>query len=115
MIYAIARMTIPVQKLEEALEILSGVTQRSRLEEGCISANLYRDLETENSIMLEQVWKNDECLEHHLRSSEYHKVLLVTEMALSAPEIRFDEVVRTAGFETVEKARAAGLEEINLE
>lgn len=114
MIYAIARLTIPPDRVAEALEILSGVTQRSRVEEGCISANLYRDMELENSIMLEQVWKNEEDLKRHLRSAEYYKVLLVTEMALSSPEIRFDEVVRTAGFEMVEKARAAGQEETIL-
>jgi quinol monooxygenase YgiN len=105
MIYAIARMPIPSLKLEEALEILNSVAQRSRFERGCVRSAVYRDVEMDNAIMLEQVWENEKYLSRHLRSDEYRKVLLVAEMALAPPEIRFDTVVRTTGVETIEKAR----------
>ncbi len=111
MIYAIARMTFPAERLEEALEILSSVMQRSRFERGCIRSNIYQDVEQKNSIMLEQVWKDEKDMEVHLRSTDYHRVLLVAEMALASPEIRFDTVARTTGVETIEKARIARREE----
>ncbi len=107
MIYAIARMTLPSERLEEALEILGSVTQRSRFERGCISSNVYQDVETKNAVMLEEVWKNEKDLEDHLKSADYHSVLLVAEMAVAAPEIRFDTVARTTGVETIEKARSS--------
>jgi quinol monooxygenase YgiN len=107
MIYAIARITIPSPKVKDALEILCSVTQRSRFERGCIRSTVYRDVEVENAVMLEQVWENEDDLANHLRSDEYRKVLLVAEMALPRPEIRFDVVARTTGVETIEKARIA--------
>jgi quinol monooxygenase YgiN len=110
MIYAITRMTFPSERLEEALEILSSVMQRSRFERGCIRSNIYQDVEQKNSIMLEQVWKNEKDMEDHLRTTDYHSVLLVAEMADASPEIRFDTVVRTTGVETIEKARTAKAE-----
>ncbi len=105
MIYAIARMTLPSERLEEALEILNSVTQRSRFERGCIRSNVYQDVELKNAILLEQLWENEKDMEDHLRSTDYQSVLLVAEMALASPEIRFDTVVRTTGVETIEKAR----------
>ncbi len=107
MIYAIARMTLPPERLEEALEILSSVAQRCRFERGCIRSNVYQDIEQQNAILLEQVWNNEKDMEDHLRSPDYYNVLLVAEMALALPEIRFDIVERSTGVETVEKARSA--------
>jgi hypothetical protein len=40
-----------------------------------------------------------------LRTDEYHKVLILMEIALEKPEIRFDTVLASDGIETVEKAR----------
>ncbi len=41
----------------------------------------------------------------HLRSDEYRNLLLVLEMALKEPEIRFDTISSSTGIETIEKAR----------
>jgi quinol monooxygenase YgiN len=106
-------MTIPFKKLDEAVEILSSVTQRTRVESGCVGCNVYRDVDSKNAVMIEEIWKNEKDLERHLRSDDYQKVLLVAEMASAPPEIRFYTVLRTTGVETVEKARTAGEEEKN--
>lgn len=110
MIHAIARMTIPFKKLDEALEILSSIVQRTRFELGCVSCNVYRGVDSENEVMLEEMWKNEKDLARHLRSDEYQKILLVAEMASAPPEIRFYTIQCTAGVETVEKARGAAEE-----
>jgi hypothetical protein len=41
----------------------------------------------------------------HLRSDEYRNLLLILEMALEQPEIRFDTISGSTGIETIEKAR----------
>lgn len=56
--------------------------------------------------MIEELWKSNEDLENHLRSDDYLRVLLVIEMALEKPEIRFDSISCSTGFETIEKARS---------
>jgi hypothetical protein len=52
------------------------------------------------------MWRSEEELERHLRSDEYHKVLLVLEMASKQPEIRFDTISSSTGIEAIEKARS---------
>jgi quinol monooxygenase YgiN len=93
------------------LEILSSVAERSRFEPGCMACRVYQDVEVEPVIMLEQLWESREDLERHLRSEEFRKVLLVVEMSLESPEIRFDEISSSTGVETIEKARNSGARE----
>ncbi len=105
MVHATIRMLIPPKRRGEVLNILSSVSERCRFEEGCINSRVYQDVEVEPIIMLEQLWKSKEDLERHLRSEEFHKVLLVLEMSLDPPEVRFAEISRTSGLEAIEKAR----------
>ena len=105
MVKATIRMMIPAKRRGGVLEILSSVAERSRFDPGCIACRVYQDVEVEPVIMLEQIWESREVLDRHLRSEEFRKVLLVVEMSLEPPEIRFDEVSSSTGVETIEKAR----------
>ena len=105
MIIATIRMMIPPQKRGEALRILRSVAELCRDDPGCPSCNIYRDLNDYRVLVLEEVWRTGEDLDLHLRSEEYRNLLLVLEMALKQPEIRFDTVSNTTGIETIEKAR----------
>ncbi len=105
-LYAIARMTIPLKKLNEAIEILSSVKQRTGFESGCVGCHVYRDVDSPNALMIEEIWKDEKDLARHLRSDEYQKILLVAEMASAPPEIKFYKILHTAGVETVEEARS---------
>jgi quinol monooxygenase YgiN len=105
MVRATIRMMIPSRKRDEVMEILSSKAERARFEPACISSRLYQGVEVKNQVMLEELWRDEEDLEDHLRSDEYRKVLLVIEMAVEPPEIRFDTISHSAGFETIEKAR----------
>ena len=110
-LHAIARMTIPFIKLNEAIEILSSIAQRTRFEAGCVSCYVYQDVDSENALMIEEKWKDEKDLVRHLRSDEYQKILLVAEMASAPPEIRSYNILRTTGVETVEEARSANREQ----
>jgi quinol monooxygenase YgiN len=105
MIHARARIIIPFKKLREALQILRAVRQRTRFKLGCVSSNIYREVDLENVIIVEECWSSEEDLERHLRSDEYNKVLSVFDMASVLPEISFDRILTTTGCETIEKVR----------
>ena len=105
MIQSTIRMTIPPQKSGEALKILRSVAEQCRDDPGCLSCHIYGDLQEKNVLMLEEVWRSEEDLDLHLRSDEYRNLLLVLEMALKQPEIRFDTISSSTGIETIEKAR----------
>jgi len=105
MIQATIRMTIPPQKRGEALKILGSVAELCRDNPGCLSCNIYQDLKGKNVLMFEEFWRTEEDLDLHLRSDEYRNLLLVLEMALKQPEIRFDTISSSMGIEAIEKAR----------
>jgi quinol monooxygenase YgiN len=107
MILATVRMAIPPQKRDEALKILRLTAEQCRIRPSCLSCHIYEDVQEQDVLMFEQKWRNREDLEGHLRSDDYHKVLLVMEMALRQPEIRFDSISGSTGIETVEKARSS--------
>jgi quinol monooxygenase YgiN len=107
MIHSTVRIVTDTEKREEVFAILRSMAERTRVESGCITCRIYRDAQEEHSIMLEEIWKDEEDLNRHLRSDEYRNVLLVMEMAVEQPEIRFETVLRTNGIEIIEKARRA--------
>jgi len=105
MVHSSITMAMPHNKRVEIERILRSVAERTRVEPGCISCNLYQCIEEEHVMMMEELWQSNEDLERHLRSDDYLKVLLVVEMALEKPEIRFNSISCSTGVETIEKAR----------
>ncbi len=109
MVLATIRMIIPGTKWNEALKILRTVAEQCKVYSGCLDCRIYGDLQEDNVLMFEEMWRSEEDLNHHLGSDEYRKVLLVMEMALKQPEIRFDTISSSTGIETVERARGLPL------
>jgi quinol monooxygenase YgiN len=106
MVLVTLRMEILPKKYDEALKILKSTAEWSKIKPGCLSSRIYDDVQEDNVLMFEEIWRNEEDLEYHLRSDEYQKVLLVMEMALKQPEIRFDTISSSTGIETIERARS---------
>jgi quinol monooxygenase YgiN len=102
------RMLIPLEKQGEALEILKAICAQIQFEPRCISSQLYRSVDEERVIMLEEFWESDQDILHHLKSDAYHRILMVIEMAEEPPDIRFDTISLSAGIEVIEKARNKG-------
>jgi quinol monooxygenase YgiN len=107
MILASLRMAIPVQKRGEALKILKSMVARNQARpDDCVFCRICEDILEDNILQFEEMWRSEEELERHLLSNDYHKVLLVMEMSLKQPEIRFDTISSSTGIETIEKARS---------
>jgi quinol monooxygenase YgiN len=106
MVHSTIRMEMTPGKAKEALEVLCPLAERTRAEPGCIICRIYRDVQQEHTIMIEELWDSQEQLERHLCSSGYQRVLLVVEMAKGQPEIRFNAISHTSGFEAIAEARS---------
>ena len=105
MILATLRMAIPAQKRGEALKILKSMVARNRVQPDCEFCRVCEDVLEDNVLQFEEMWRSEEEFERYLRSDNYHKVLLVLEMALKQPDIRFDTISSSTGIETIGKAR----------
>jgi hypothetical protein len=55
--------------------------------------------------MYEEFWRDEKHLQKHLRSEEFRNVLLVVEMAIKPPEIRFDRIAQSTGIDTIAEVR----------
>jgi quinol monooxygenase YgiN len=106
MILASIRMTIAPQKFGEALGILKSLVAECTVQPGCLNCRIYRNVQSNNVLMFQQLWNDEANLQRHLRSDEYRQLLLVLEMATKQPEIRFDTILSSTGIETIEKARS---------
>jgi quinol monooxygenase YgiN len=107
MIVSTINMKIPPEKLNEALKILKSTARHSRIRSGCLGINIYLDAQEDDVLMVEEMWRSAEELEHHLRSGEYRNVLMIMEMAVKHPEVRFNTVSASSGIETIEQARSS--------
>ena len=106
MLQATIRMKMSPGKAKEALEILRPLAERTSVEPGCAGSHVYCDALQDDTIMMEELWRNQEDLDRHLCSINYQRVLLVIEMAKGQPEIRFSTISHTSGFETIAEARS---------
>lgn len=115
MIHSTIRMEMELKKRDEVLQVLLPIAKRARNKVGCISYSVYKSIEDESQILIEQFWRNDDDLQSHLRSQDYQRLLLIIEMALKKPEIRFNAILSTTGVETIERARMSKGEKENNE
>jgi len=105
-VHATFCVRIGVKKRKEARLILGTMITQTQFAEGCISCRLYQDVQTRGVFMLKEIWTSEHSLYRHLQSENFRKVLLVIEMAVEAPEIRFDQILRSTGISTIKKARS---------
>jgi quinol monooxygenase YgiN len=105
MMLSTLNMAVLPDKRNEALRILKLTAQLARVKQGCQGSHIYEDVQEANMLMVMEMWHSEEDLMRHLRSDEYRNILLVMEMAASAPIVRFDTISGFTGIETVEAAR----------
>jgi len=103
MIVSILQVVIPVQKREEALELLRMNLGPAGHQAGCIYCHGYEELDNANNFVLIEEWMTQEYLERHLQSSEYKKILALMDIANEPPKINFHSIESTAGMELIKK------------
>jgi quinol monooxygenase YgiN len=105
MIHSTIRVVLNRKKQEDALIILRSLAERTRVLPGCLACRVYRDVQEKSALLFDQIWKSEEDLNRHIRSNEYRNVLLVMEMAVEKPEVRFETISSLSDLETIEKLR----------
>jgi quinol monooxygenase YgiN len=101
------KMIIAADKQIDALKILQLIALQVRDEPDCLDCLISRDTENSDVLIYQEYWKSEESLNKHICSREYRNLLLVIEMSLEQPEIRFDTISNSTGIETIEQIRSA--------
>ena len=105
MIIAILRMTVRPEKTEDLLQIVRGILEPTRVQKGCLSYSLCRDVEDENTFVIIERWSTQEDLERFVRSESYRRLLTAMELLAEPPEVKINAISYTAGLEAVKAAR----------
>jgi quinol monooxygenase YgiN len=110
MIHASIRMKFAAKEFAEAREILGPLVEQTRVNTGCLECHIYQDMQEDRVLVFEQLWEGEADLNQHLRSDLYHQVILVMELAEEFPVVRFSDISRTTGMETIERSRRVAKE-----
>jgi quinol monooxygenase YgiN len=105
MVHASLRIKFAPDRLAEGREILCATVERTRVSPGCLGCDVYEDLLDSGTLMIEAWWKTHDDLDRHLRSDLYRRVILVIEMGIEYPVMRFGEITRITGMERLKNSR----------
>jgi quinol monooxygenase YgiN len=75
MIKVIAKHFIEEDKIREFLESASELVETSRKENGCVSYELYQDINDPGVVTLIEEWKNKTALNEHINSGPFKKIV----------------------------------------
>jgi quinol monooxygenase YgiN len=106
-ITATVRLRVPPQKQQNALEVLRFVMEDIRRLSGCLDCRISRDLEHEDEIFFQEIWRSQKDLEQHLQSERFRYILEAMELASRPPEVSFHTATLLGGMEMLRAVREA--------
>jgi quinol monooxygenase YgiN len=96
-------INIPSLKTKEFLQTMLVITQRIRMESGCIACDFLKDVSEENRYRLVGKWKGKDELNNHLRSEEFSVVRGAMSILENKPDIRVYLVSSQQGLDPLPK------------
>ena len=103
----IIRITMNVlpEKQKEVMQTILSMMKPTRKEKGCLSYDVFCDIENKNVFSLLEEWKTREDLDHHIGSGRFG-VLLGTKSLLCEPlKIEIHTVSHSEGMEAINAFR----------
>ena len=101
MVTIIIEMNALPKKLLELKQSLLALAEPTRKEKGCLSFNVFQNIEDNNGIGLNQMWQNREVLDDYLRSRNFTLLKGTKHLLSRDPEIKISEVFDLSGRETL--------------
>lgn len=97
------RMVVRPEKRHDFLETVRGMLEPARVERGCLSYRLYKDVENSHAFVLLEEWVTQGDLEQHILKDNQRWLLALENLLTGQPELQFNTVSHTAGIEFIEK------------
>lgn len=105
MIVFILSLKVTPTDRKDVANIFNTIAGSTSVKPGCKKVQLYSDINYDDNILLIEEWLSKAELERHIRSDDFRKIMAIMDMAIEPPEISFNTVSSTMGFEFVEKIR----------
>jgi len=105
MVIALIKLNARSEKCLELKQSLLAMIEPTRKLAGCLSYNIYQDVENDNDFSLIQIWQTRDDLDDYVRSDLF-TVLIGIRYLLSRPsEISVNEVTHSSYWEDAEAVR----------
>ena len=98
-------LKISPSKKEEVINIFDSLVGPVSVQPGCIRINLYSDISHNGNFILLEEWTSRDEIIKHIRSAEFLKILAIMDLASESPEVFFNTVTSSEGFELIEKVK----------
>ena len=101
-------MNVLPEKQKEVMQTLLSMIEMAGKEKGCLSYDVFHDIDGKTVFNLIEEWKTREDLDRHIRSERF-SVLLGTKSLLAKPlEMKIHTVSHSEGAEVVNALRSKG-------
>jgi quinol monooxygenase YgiN len=112
-IFRITMNVLPEKQIEVMQTFLSMIEPAGK-ERGCLSYDVFSDLEDKHVFSLIEEWETREDLDRHIRSERF-SVLLGTKSLLAKPlEMKIHTISHTEGVEAIDTLRGKGISKKNF-
>jgi quinol monooxygenase YgiN len=108
MITSLIKINPTPKTRREILDILRNAECVVRIKSGCLRSSVYLKTYEEEVILYLEHWQTREDFEHHVRSSQYDRILAAMDLARDPPEIYFFENEGPGGIEVIKVIRNRG-------
>ena len=107
-------MNVLPEKQKEFMQTLLSMIERAGKENGCLSYDVFCDMDGKTVFNLIEEWETREDLDRHIRSERF-SVLLGTKSLLAKPlEMKIHTVSHSEGAEVIHALRGKGTSKKNL-
>jgi quinol monooxygenase YgiN len=98
-------MSVIMEKQKEVMQTLISMIEPTIKEKGCLSYQVYQDIETRNNFSLLSEWNTREDLVHHIKSDRFGILLGIRSLLHKPPSIKIHTVSNSEGMEMVNEIR----------
>jgi quinol monooxygenase YgiN len=105
------RIRVDPASRSKVIRSLASILGPLRATSGCVSCNLYTDIEDDRVLMFAEEWVDEESLIAHLQADNTRVLLSALDCASAPPELRLDTLVSTKGMEFIARCRDLALED----
>jgi quinol monooxygenase YgiN len=96
------RMFVGHQHRSQFLEVVRGMLEPTRVEEGCLDCRLRLGPEDEDPLVLIEEWRDIQALERHLHGPGFGALLIAMDVLDAPPELSVDLGQRRLELDSVE-------------
>jgi quinol monooxygenase YgiN len=98
-------MNVVPEKQKELVQTLLSMIEPTGKETGCLSYDVFCDIEDKNRFILLEEWETREDLDDHIRSHRFSVLLGSAPLLCDPPEIQINTVSQSEGMEAIDAAR----------